>query len=69
MLLSRHQNAGQNGGINRANRSFDNVARFKYFGTTVINQNFIQEEIKKRMNSVNVSYISVQNLLSSRLLR
>jgi hypothetical protein len=50
MLLSRHQNAGQNGGINRANRSFDKVALFKYFGTTVINQNFIQEEIKRRMN-------------------
>jgi hypothetical protein len=37
-------------------------------GTTVINQNLIQEEIKRRLNSGNVCYYSVQNLLSSRLL-
>jgi hypothetical protein len=37
-------------------------------GTTVTNQNFIQEEIKRRLNSDNVYYYSVQNLLSSRLL-
>jgi hypothetical protein len=41
---------------------------FKYFGTTVTNQNLIQEEIKRRLNSGNASYHSVQNLLSSRLL-
>jgi hypothetical protein len=33
-----------------------------------MNQNLIQEEIKRRLNSVNVCYHSVQNLLSSRLL-
>jgi hypothetical protein len=32
------------------------------------NQNLIQEEIKRRWNSGNASYYSVQNLLSSRLL-
>jgi hypothetical protein len=31
-------------------------------------QNLIQEEIKRRMNSGNASYYSVQNLLSSWLL-
>jgi hypothetical protein len=30
--------------------------------------NFIQEEIKRRLNSGNACYHSVQNLLSSRLL-
>jgi hypothetical protein len=34
----------------------------------VTNQNSIQEEIKRRMNSGNACYHSVQNLLSSRLL-
>jgi hypothetical protein len=68
MLLSRHQNVGQNRGVKIANRSFENVSQFKYLGTTVTNQNLIQEEIKRRLNSVNACYHSVQNLLSSRLL-
>jgi hypothetical protein len=37
-------------------------------GTTATNQNLIQEEIKRRLNSGNACYHSVQNLLSSRLL-
>jgi hypothetical protein len=32
----------------------------------VTNQNLIQEEIKRRMNSCSANYHSVQNLLSSR---
>jgi hypothetical protein len=52
-----------------ANRYFANVAQLRYLGTTITNQNLIQEEIKKRSNSGNACYHSVQNLLSSRLLR
>jgi hypothetical protein len=33
MLLSCHQNAGQNHGIKIAIGSFENVAHFKYLGT------------------------------------
>jgi hypothetical protein len=44
------------------------VSQFKYVGTTVINQNLIQEEIKRRLDSGNACYHSVQNLLPSRLL-
>jgi hypothetical protein len=42
--------------------------QFKYLGTTVTNENFIQEEIKRRVNPGNVYYHSVQSLLSIRLL-
>jgi hypothetical protein len=42
ILLSHHQNVGQNGDIKIANRSFENVSQFKYLGMTVTNQNLIQ---------------------------
>jgi hypothetical protein len=64
MLLSRHQNVAQNRDIKIANGLFENVSQFKYLGTTVTNQNLIQEEIKRRLNSGNACYHSVQNLLS-----
>jgi hypothetical protein len=44
------------------------VAQFKCFGATVTNQSLIWEEIKRSLNSSNACYLSVQNLLSSRLL-
>jgi ribosomal protein S2 len=68
MLLSRHQNTGQNHDIKIANRCFENVAQPRYLGTTITNQNLIQEEIKRRLNAGNACYHSVQNLLSYRLL-
>jgi hypothetical protein len=40
---------------------------FQYLGTIVRNQNFLQEEIKRTLNSGNACYHSLQNLLSSRL--
>jgi hypothetical protein len=56
MLLSRYQNAGQNRDIKIANRLFENVSQFKYFGTTVKNKNLIQEEIKRRLSSDKACY-------------
>jgi hypothetical protein len=67
ILLSRHHNVARNWDIKIANRSFENVSQFRYLGTTVANQNLIQEEIKRRLNSGNACYHSVQNLLSFRL--
>jgi hypothetical protein len=34
MLLSHHQNAGQNHDIKIGNRCFENVAQFRYLGMT-----------------------------------
>ena len=44
------------------------VEEFKYSGTTLTNQNSIQEEIKSRLKLRNACYHSVRNLLSSSLL-
>jgi hypothetical protein len=66
--MSRDQNAGQNGYIQIGNESFETVEQFKYFGTTLINQNSIHQEIKSRLKSGNACYHSVQNLLTSSLL-
>jgi len=50
------------------NSSIVRVEEFKYLGTTITNQNSIQEEIKCRLKLGNACYCSVQNLLSSWLL-
>ena len=44
------------------------MEEFKYFRTTLTNQNSVQEEIKRRLKSGNACYYSVQNLLSFNLL-
>jgi hypothetical protein len=67
-IMSRHPNSGQNQNIRIANESFEKVAEFKYLGTTLTNQNDIHDEIKSRLNSGNVCYYSVQNLLFFRLI-
>jgi hypothetical protein len=58
MLLSRHQNTGQNHDIK--------IARFRYFGMTATNQNF-SGGIRRRINSGKACYRFVCNVLSFRL--
>jgi hypothetical protein len=68
MIMSRHPNSGHDQNIRIANESSENVAKFKYLGTTLTDENDIPDEIKSRLNSGNACYHSVQNLLSSRLI-
>jgi hypothetical protein len=60
MLASYGQNSDQSQEIKIGNRSFENVSQFKYLGTIAKNQNFIQKDIKSRLNSGNACYHSVQ---------
>ena len=50
------------------NSSLEMVEEFKYLGATLRDQNYIQEEIKRRLLSGNAYYHLVQNILSSSLL-
>ena len=51
-----------------ANSIFERVEEFIYFGTNLTIHNSIPEEIKSRLRSGDACNLSVQNLLSSRLL-
>jgi hypothetical protein len=45
MLMSRSQKTGQKHSIKITNRFFGDVAKFKYLGTTLTDQNCMHEEI------------------------
>jgi len=68
MVMYRDKNAVRSHDIKIDNISIEGVKEFRYLGTTLKNQNSIQEEIKSSLNSGNACYYSMQNLLSSSLL-
>jgi hypothetical protein len=46
MIMSHHLNSGQNQNIRITNEAFENVAKFKYIGMALTNQNDIHDETK-----------------------
>jgi len=49
MVMSRDQNEGRSHSMKIDNSSFERVEQFKHLGTTLTNQNCIQEEINSRL--------------------
>jgi len=56
MVMSRDQNAGRGHSAKIDNTSIERVEEFKYLGTTITDQNSIQEEIKSRLKLGNACY-------------
>jgi len=44
--MSRDQKAGRSHNMKTVNSSFERVGEFKYLGTTLTDQNHVQEKIK-----------------------
>jgi hypothetical protein len=60
--MSQHQNEEQNHNLKTANRSSENMAKFKYLWMTVTNKDLIHEDIMRKLNSGTACYHSIQNI-------
>jgi hypothetical protein len=69
MFMSRDLIAGQNHNIKSDNKSSERLKPFECFGTTLTDQNSVQNEIMSKLKTENACYHSVQNHLPSRLIK
>jgi hypothetical protein len=60
--MSPHQNAEQNINLKMTNKFLENMEKFKYFGKTIRNQNYIHEQIKNGLICGKPCYHSVQSI-------
>jgi len=56
MVMSRDQNSKRSHSMKNDNSSFEMVEEFKYLGTTLTNENSMQEEIRCRIFCLPVCY-------------
>jgi hypothetical protein len=61
ILMVCYQKAGRKHSMQTLNRSFENVAKFRYLGTTPTDQNYKHDEITSCINSGRACYRSVQS--------
>jgi hypothetical protein len=64
MLVSRYQKAGQRQSMKIGNRSIEDVAKVKYVGTTLTDQNYIHTEIKSKFRECLLSFGSESLVIS-----
>jgi hypothetical protein len=62
MLILHYQKAEQKYSIKIANTFFEDMAKLKYLGRTLTDQNCMQEKINSKLNSRNACYHSVKSL-------
>jgi hypothetical protein len=68
MIMSHHWDSRRNYNIRIAKEFFENVAKLKYLGMTITNQNDTNNEIESSLNSGTACKYSVQQTLSSHLI-
>jgi hypothetical protein len=62
-MLMLHQKTGQKHSIKIVNTSFEDVAKFRYSGTSLTDQNCMRKEIKGRVNYGNACFYLVLSLV------
>ena len=68
MVMTPDQSTGQYHNIRTDNKSFEKVEQFKHLGTSLMNQNSIQEDNQSTLLSGKACCHAVQNFLFSSLL-
>jgi hypothetical protein len=53
--------------LKMGSKSFESVAKFRYLGTALTNQNYVRDEINNRSKTENYCYRVIQNILSFRV--
>jgi hypothetical protein len=68
MIMCLHQTTGKNHYVKQSDKSFENVVRIRYLGTTATKQECTREDVKRRLSFGNACCYAGQNLLFSCLL-